>query len=165
MLLRLGGELGRPATRVSAPHLDVTTFTSDQLVAPGTHFSIVIDVTPGRRVHVYAPGVSGYRPIAVTIPPQPGVIARAAQFPPPTDYFFKPLNEHVSVFDRPFRIIQDVAIDASRDAEAMLKDRASLTIQATLDYQACDDAICFNPQSIPLSWTVDLKPLDRERSR
>ena len=99
----------------------------------------------------------------MTIAPQPGVIVRAAQFPKPTDYFFKPLNEHVNVFDRPFRIIQDVAIDASREAEAMLKDRTSLTIQATLDYQACDDTVCFNPQSIPLSWTVGLKPLDRER--
>ena len=165
MVVRLGGKLERPATKVSAPHLEVTTFTSDEAVAPGTHFSIVIDVAPGRRVHVYAPGVSGYKAIAVTMAPQPGIIVRDAQFPKPTDYFFKPLNEHVNVFDRPFRIIQDVTIDASRDAEAMLKDRTSLTIQARLDYQACDDTVCFNPQSIPLSWTVGLKPLDRERPR
>lgn len=30
--------------------------------------------------------------------------------------------------------------------------------------QACDDKICFNPQTVPLSWTVNLKPLDRERA-
>jgi DsbC/DsbD-like thiol-disulfide interchange protein len=143
----------------------VMTFVSDQTVAPGTHFSLVLDITPGRGVHVYAPGVTGYKPIALTITPQPGLIARTAQFPQPTDYVFKPLNEHVTVFDRPFRVIQDVMIDASRDAEALLKDRTSLTIQAALDYQACDDKICFNPQSVPLSWTVRLKPLDRERPR
>jgi hypothetical protein len=73
------------------------------------------------------------------------------------------LNEHVQVFSSPFRIIQDVAIDASRESEAMLKERASFTVQGTLDYQACDDEVCFNPQSVPLSWTVSLKPLDRER--
>ena len=54
-------------------------------------------------------------------------------------------------------------IDASRDMEAVLKDRTSLRIEATLDYQACNDTICFNPQSVPLSWNVGLKPLDRER--
>ena len=75
------------------------------------------------------------------------------------------MNEHVNVFARPFRIVQDLMIDASRDAEALLKDRTSITIQATLDYQACDDKLCFNPQSIPLSWTVGLRPLDGERTR
>jgi len=165
MMVRLGKRNDIPATKVSASHVDVTTFASDKTVAPGTHFSIVLDVTPGRGVHVYAPGVTGYRPVALFVTPQPGVIVRAATFPKPTDYFFKPLNEHVNVFDRPFRIVQDLMIDASRDTEASLKDRASITIQATLDYQACDDKLCFNPQSIPLSWTVGLRPLDRERAR
>ena len=165
VMVRLGKTLDTPATKVSAPHIDVTTFATDQTVAPGTHFSLVLDVKPGRRVHVYAPGVTGYLPIALTIEPQAGVVVRAAQFPKPADYFFKPLNEHVSVFDRPFRIIQDVMIDASRDSETMLKERTSLTIKATLGYQACDDKVCFTPQSVPLSWTVGLKPLDRDRSR
>lgn len=165
VMMRQGKKLETTATKVSAPHLDLITFTTDAIVAPGTHFSLVLDVTPARRVHVYAPGANGYQAIALTIVPQPGLVARAAQFPKPTDYFFKPLNEHVNVFDKPFRIIQDVMIDASRESEAMLKDRAQLTIEARLDYQACDDTICFNPQSVPLSWTLGLKPLDRERSR
>jgi Disulphide bond corrector protein DsbC/AhpC/TSA family len=165
VMLRLGKRLDTPANKVSAPHIDITTFATDQTVAPGTHFSLVLDVTPARRVHVYAPSVTGYKPIALRIVPQPGLVARTVQFPKPTDYFFKPLNEHVSVFDRPFRIIQDVMIDASRDLEAMLKDRTTFTIEAALDYQACDDRICFNPQSVPLSWTLGLKPLDRERPR
>jgi DsbC/DsbD-like thiol-disulfide interchange protein len=164
-MVRLGRRLETPATRISAPHLEVTTFATDQIVAPGTHFSLVLDVTPGRGVHVYAPGVSGYKPIALSIRPQPGILVRSAQFPRSTDYFFRPLNEHVQFFDRRFRVIQDVSIDASRDAEAMLKDSTRLTIDATLDYQACDDKVCFNPQSVPLSWTVGLKPLDRERPK
>jgi peroxiredoxin len=162
-MARLGKHLDRPATKVSAPHVDVTTFATDQTVAPGTHFSLVLDVRPGRRVHVYAPGVTGYKPIALTITAQPGLIVRAVKFPKPADYYFKPLNEHVNVFDRPFRVIQDVTIDASRDSEAMLKDRHRYTIEATLEYQACDDKICFVPQSIPLRWEVGLTPLDRER--
>jgi cytochrome c biogenesis DsbD-like protein len=165
VMIRLGKKLDTSATKVSAPHLDLITFATDPVVAPGTHFSLVLDVTPARRVHVYAPGATGYKAIALAIAPQSGLVARAAQFPKPTDYFFKPLNEHVKVFDRPFRIIQDVMIDASRDSEAFLKERTSLTIKATLDYQACDDTVCFNSQSVPVSWTLGLKPLDRERSR
>ncbi|HZR23884.1 MAG TPA: protein-disulfide reductase DsbD domain-containing protein [Vicinamibacterales bacterium] len=137
---------------------------TDQVAAPGTHASIVLDVTPDARVHVYAPGVSGYRPIALVVQAQPGLLIRQSQFPKPTDYYFKPLDEHVAVYDRRFRITQDVAIDPSRDAAAALKDVKTLTIRATLNYQACDDTVCFNPQSVPLSWTIALRTLDTERA-
>jgi len=163
LMVRRGDRIAAPATKITAPHLEVTTYTTDQTVAPGTHFSIVLDIKPARGVHVYAPGAVGYRPITVTLAPQPGLVAREARYPAPVDYFFKPLNEHVNVFSGAFRIIQDVAIDASRESEAMLKERKAFTIQGSLDYQACDEKICFAPQSVPMSWTVSLKPLDRER--
>lgn len=165
VMVRIGGRVDAPATKVAASHLAMTTYATDQVAAPGTHFSLVLDVAPERRVHVYAPGVSGYRPIALTVQPQPGLLIRGAQYPKPEDYFFKPLNEHVAVYQRPFRIVQDLTIDASPQAAASLQDRTSLTIKATLEYQACDDAVCFVPQSVPLSWTIALRPLDRERVR
>jgi hypothetical protein len=40
-----------------------------------------------------------------------------------------------------------------------------LTISGTLSYQACDATLCFTPQSVPLSWTVNLLQLDRERAK
>jgi hypothetical protein len=73
------------------------------------------------------------------------------------------LNEHVPVYQRPFRIVQDVMLDPSREGSAALKDVTTLTIAGTFEYQACDDKVCFSPQSIPLSWTIGVKPLDRER--
>lgn len=78
-------------------------------------------------------------------------------------YFFKPLNEHVPVYQRPFRVVQDVMLDPSREAAAALRDLTTMTIAATLHYQACDDKLCFSPQSVPLSWTVNVRPLDVER--
>lgn len=40
-----------------------------------------------------------------------------------------------------------------------------LTVHGRLDYQACDDKICYNPASIPLSWSFAVGALDRERAR
>jgi len=90
---------------------------------------------------------------------------RDAHFPKAEDYFFKPLNEHVLVYQKPFRITHDVEIDPSREAAAALKDLTTMTIGGTLSYQACDDKVCFNPQSVPLSWTINLRPLDTERAK
>jgi len=47
----------------------------------------------------------------------------------------------------------------------VLKDLKTLTIGGTLEYQACDDKMCFNPQSVPLSWTIELRALDTERAK
>jgi peroxiredoxin len=163
LLVRLGNSVSVPATRVSSPNLEITSYLTDQTAAAGTHFSAVLDITPGPRIHVYAPGVTGYRPIALRIDPQPGLVVREAQYPSPETYHFAPLKEDVLVYQKPFRVVQDVMIDAGREGQAALQGRTSLTITGTLDYQACDDKVCFNPQTVPLSWTVDLVPLDRTR--
>jgi len=163
VLVRLGRQVDAPATKVSGAHLELTSYATDQVATLGTHFSLVLDVRPAPRVHVYAPGVSDYKPVRLTLDAQPGVILRAVQFPTSEDYFFKPLNEHVPVYQRPFRIVQDVELDPSREGSAALKDVTSITIKGTFEYQACDDKVCFAPQSIPLSWSVGVKPLDRER--
>jgi hypothetical protein len=75
------------------------------------------------------------------------------------------LDEHVQVFQRPFRVVQDVVIDASPAGQAVLKDVTALTIKSALSYQACDDKVCFTPQTVPLAWTVSLRSLDRERAK
>ena len=41
----------------------------------------------------------------------------------------------------------------------------TMTIAATLNYQTCDDKLCFNPRSVPLSWTINARPLDVERTK
>ena len=165
IMARLGNKVDVQATTVSSPQLEMTSFATDSTVAPGTQFSLVLDVRPARGVHVYAPGVTGYKPIALSVEAQPGLVTRGAQYPPSEDYHFKPLNEHVQVYQRPFRIVQDVLIDPSPQGLAALKDVSSLTIKGVLNYQACDDKVCFTPQSVPLTWTVTLRQLDRERAK
>ena len=165
ILARLGNNRGVPATKVSSPQIDIASFVTDSIVAPGTHFSIVLDIKPAQRVHVYAPGATGYRPIALSVEAQPGVVMRNVQHPPSEDYYFKPLKEHVQVYQRPFRIVQDVLIDASPQAQTALNNMTVLTIKGVLSYQACDDNVCFTPQSVPFKWTVTLRGLDRDRPK
>jgi peroxiredoxin len=165
IMARLGNNLDVPATKISSPQVEITSFSTDTTVAPGTHFSLVLDVRPAPGVHVYAPGVTGYKPIVLSVEAQTGVVTRSAQYPPSEDYHFKPLNEHVQVYQRPFRIVQDVLIDASPQGQTALKDVTTLTIKGVLAYQACDDKLCFTPQSVPLTWTVTLRQLDRERAK
>jgi peroxiredoxin len=164
VMLRLGA--GAPpvaATKISTGQLDLTTFPSDPSISVGNRFSVALDVVPHAGMHVYAPGASGYTPIRVTIAPQPFVQVRPLQYPPSEIYFFKPLNERVPVYQKPFRLILDVLLEATPQAQAALQGKETLTLTGTLEYQACDDKVCFNPVTVPLTWTLTLRPLVRER--
>jgi peroxiredoxin len=165
IVVRSGRHVDMPATKFSAAHVDGTSYATDQVAVPGTHFSLVLDIAPAAKVHVYAPGASGYNPVALRLTPQPGLIVKTTTFPASEDYLFKPLNEHVPVYQHPFQIVQDVMLDPSKEGSLALKDLTSVTITGTFEYQACDDRVCYVPQSVPLSWTVVVKPLDLERAK
>jgi predicted dithiol-disulfide oxidoreductase (DUF899 family) len=80
IMARLGNKVDVQATTLSSPQLEMTSFATDRTVAPGTQFSLVLDLRPARGVHVYAPGVTGYKSIALSVQPQPGLLTRGAQY-------------------------------------------------------------------------------------
>jgi hypothetical protein len=136
------------------PHLTTATSASPTAAAParpGSTIKLFVDVIPDAKIHVYAPGAKDYLPIALEITAAPGVTVGKLTYPKAQDLYFEPLNEHVPVFSAPFRLVQDVTIGRA------VKPAQSLTLTGVLKYQACDDKICFNPVSAPLSWTVTLK--------
>src|ERR1700682_3023546 len=94
ILVRLGQHVDVQATKIDGAHVTVTSYATDEVAAQGTHFSLVLDVTPGPRVHVYAPGASDYKPVAIRVEPHDGLVLRSPRYPKPEDYFFKPLKEH-----------------------------------------------------------------------
>ena len=152
-------------TKISTAQLDVTTYPSDASVAAGNRFALVLELAPRRGTHVYAPGASGYKVIALTVAPQPFVRVLPLRYPASEIYFFKPLNERVPVYQKPFRLVQEVVLEGQPQAQQAFRGKDSLTITGTLDYQACDDRECFNPASVPLTWTVGLRPLVTQRPK
>ena len=100
-------------------------------------------------MHVYAPG-SKYRAIKLTLAPQAGLAFGSPVYPSPSSYYFKPLNETVDVYASPFRLSVDITTDVHTRAPS------SITLKGSFEYQACDDHVCYLPESIPLRWTVTL---------
>ena len=163
MLLKIGaGSAPVQATRVSGGNLSISTYSTDTIVALGNRFSLVVDVTPRAGIHVYAPGASGYKVIDLAIAPQRFIRVLPIRFPASETYFFKPLNERVPVYQKPFRLVQEIVPEVTPEAQTALAEQKSLTLNGTLLYQACDDKVCFNPASVPLSWTMNLRPFVRE---
>jgi peroxiredoxin len=150
------------ATKVQTAHLDVTTYPSDAAVAPGNRFSLVLRIAPHAGMHVYAPGAANYKIIELKLLPDEYLRAQAPAYPPSEIYEFKPLKERIPTYQKPFTLVQEVVLDGQASTRNALKDRTSLTIGGALTYQACDDRLCYDPVTLPLSWTVALKPIITE---
>ena len=163
LMVKLGrGTAPVAATKISTSHLHVTTYASDPAVATGNRFALVVEIEPRARMHVYAPGANDYRIVALTVAPQPFVRLLPVAYPPSEIYVFEPLNERVPVYQKPFTLLREVILEGHPEAQTALRGKETLIISGTLDYQACDDKVCFNPVSVPLSWRLALRPLVRE---
>lgn len=165
MMTRLdgGGAADGPQVERTTRHLSVVVRATDAQVAPGRRLSLVFDFTPAPRMHLYAPGAVGYRPLRISMDPRPYVKAHPIAYPPSEPYLFKPLNELVQVYQRPFTVVQPLTLDVAA-TEAALRSGPTLELSGTIEYQACDDKLCYNPASVPFSVTVTSRPLLRERS-
>jgi peroxiredoxin len=140
----------RPAaSRATSPHINLVASIENR--SDGTSYDVIVDITPHAGIHVYAPAASGYTPVTLTVSPATGVSVGALTYPDPEDYYFKPLDEHVAVYQKPFRISQRVTLD--RAAIGRLSG-TPLTLSGTLSYQACDDRLCYKPERVLLSWTI-----------
>ena len=164
LTLKLGaGTAPMSAVKASSPHLSVTTYASDAGVAPGNRFALALDIVPRRGIHVYAPGASDYRVITLRLADQPAVRLLPVEYPASEIYFFESLNERMPVYQESFTLVQEVILEGTPEARSALRGKNSLTLSGSLEYQACDDNLCFNPVSLPVSWTFTLRPLVSSR--
>lgn len=161
ILVRQGGTAAGPMVTAETAHLSIAAMLSDNEVAPGERLTIGYEITPQRGMHVYAPGKHDYQVINVTLDPQAWLRAHPVSYPASEIYHFKPLDERVPVFTKPFRLMQDITILATPEVQKLLANERSVTITGRVNYQACDDTVCYNPASVPLKWTVPLKPIIR----
>ena len=167
VMLKLGMGLSPiAALEGETAHLKFTAYPSNTSVTVGTRFSLALDVTPGPNMHVYAPGAEekGYRVIGFNLDQPEIARIEPVTYPESEIYYFEPLDEHVPVYQEKFTILQEVVMNGDARAEEVMSTLDALTLTGTLEYQACDDAICFLPQSIPVSFTVDLEMPDRQRA-
>lgn len=130
-------------------HLTISTSVSAPTIQRGKQVSLFVDVTPKPKIHVYAPGATDYQPIKLTIEPHPGITVQQLHYPKSTLLVNE--FEKVPVYDKAFRLVQDLTI-------APKSGTGTVTVKGSVDYQACDDEVCFKPATIPVSWTIDLKP-------
>ncbi len=154
-LVTISAQSPAPA-RSDTMHLTVKTSISDAQVSAGQKVSVTFDITPKRGMHVYAPGKHDYQVIAVKIDPQPWIKVAPTTYPPSEIYHFKELDEKVETYGKPFKLVQEVTILNTAAAKKALA-ASPVKLSGKLEYQACDDKVCYAPTKIPVSFELTVK--------
>ena len=166
LIAKLFPELGQEVTEtVKTPHLELALEQSDRTGVPGTRVTLAAEVRLPDDVHVYAPGVQGYKPMKLVIDPIPDVELKPPVYPQSKTLYLPVIKEQVPVFEGTFRISQDVKVSSSSAFWGSVPTEGKeLTITGKLDFQACDKTMCYVPTSVPVRWQFEVFSLDRVRA-
>jgi len=119
------------------------TYTAEaQTVPAGKHalLQLRFQLMPGFHVNSHTPKSDTLIPTALTLQPAAGVQSGDLVYPPgqPFSFSFAP-TEKVDVYANSFTVKLPVVATAGEH-----------TMDGTLKYQACDNASCYPPRTIPV---------------
>ena len=140
------GTLGSPAPR---PKQYVTYAAEEQIVKAGKKSVVELHFKVGDGFHVnsHTPKSELLIPTAITLKPADGVTASPAEYPVGTAYSFSfEPGEKLDVYTGSFTVKVPVIAEAGPH-----------TIDGVLRYQACDNAACYPPKSLPVQVPVTAK--------
>lgn len=164
LVTELGGEAGAARKVIETDHLLAATWASDAIVQGGNRLALGIDVTLKPKMHVYAPGVEGYLAIDWSMLEQDGVEAAPVQYPESHMLEMPAIDEVVPVYEGELRLLRDVHIGQPDEVASLLDAQSRFTLRGRLRYQACDDKVCYLPQNLVVSWTLQFEQHDRTRA-
>src|SRR5262249_31613575 len=137
----------------SVQQIAVMPSTSTATAAKGETLTLWADVTPNKNIHVYATDKQGFTPLSLKVVPQPGIAIGKVTYPPAETGFTPGIDMMVPIpmYTKPFRVAQAITISSSA------KSGDTLTIAGAINYQACDDRLCFPATALPVTWAVTVK--------
>jgi hypothetical protein len=149
---------------VVGKQLTAVVSASNFVVRGGQRLALAIDIDLKPQMHVYAPTVEHYIPIEWTMAESPAFAAHQVTMPPAKMLHLPAIDETVPVYTGHFRLLRDITIADEGKLKPLLNGSGEFSIEGTLQYQACDDRMCYLPQQLPLKWTFQFEGHDRERA-
>jgi thioredoxin:protein disulfide reductase len=111
--------------------------------------ALVVRLPPQLHVQSNAPRDPSLIATELTFNPPAGVRATEIVFPKPTDFQQVGLSQPLAVFEHDFAIGVQFDVDESTGPR-------TIDVPGRLRYQACDDKVCYPPQSGDVRWRLTI---------
>src|SRR5262249_17437630 len=131
LVRQFGAEPGSPGTTVETKHILLTNSASQTAVRWGERVALVLNVELKRKMHVYAPGVQSYIPIAWSIDESPAMKIQEIAYPKSKLLRLKPIKETVPVYENKIQLIRDLTIGSDQQVTPALNGERELVIHGS----------------------------------
>lgn len=132
---------------IQGKHLRVALSQSRDAVAQGAKVTLSAQLKLATGMHVYAPRIEPpYKPIQLSIEPPQGVKVSAVRYPDAKKLHLDAIDETVPVYEGTFTLTTDAIVSPTAKP-------GEIVVNGRLNYQTCDDKICYLPVTIPVTWT------------
>lgn len=164
IMVREFNEGGIAGTEIQAKHLKLRLSSSNPSVYVGSRLMLMLDLVLPPKMHVYAPDVKGYIPVDWAMKESKGWLSLPVNYPAAKRVELPAIGETVPVFEGNVRLTRDLVAGQSAELKAVTEPGGTITVEGSFRYQACDDKVCYIPETVALKWTFPVTPLDSERA-
>ena len=148
---------------VAAKHTALTTAASTPIAMPGHRILLSLDIDLPAHMHVYAPGVAGYIAVEWNVDPAGGTKVQPVRFPTPEKLYLKAIQETALIYRRKVRLTREITFGQEATLKPLVDANGALVLKGTFRYQACDDRVCYPPETVPVEWRFQFQGMERER--
>lgn len=158
------GERAPPAGAVvDRPRIRVTPTASATAVRGGQRLRIAVEAVLGPGLHAYAPGAPpDFIPVSWTLAPSPAWKAGDPEWPFAEKTQLYGIDEKVPNYTGALTVTREITL-AAQAVLTKLAPTGELAIAGEFRYQACNDRVCFPPETVPVTWKLAVESHDRER--
>jgi len=163
----LSGRLGERAIpsgpAVDRPRIRVTPSSSVAVVRPNQKLTLSLRAQLGRGLHAYAPGApEEFIPVSWTLPESPAWTASAPEWPVAEKTQLYGFDEKVLNYTGVLEVSRTVTLGPLPALLPLAAD-GEISITGQFRYQACNDRVCFPPETVPVTWKFLVEGHDRVR--
>jgi hypothetical protein len=160
---RFGERGAASASSVERPRIRVETSASTAVVKGGQHLRLHLTFTLTRGLHVYAPGAPPeFIPVRWRIGDSPAWNSSESVWPDPEKTALYGAGDKVPNYSGTVRLSRELRL-ASQQVLQTAAPQGELAVTGEFRYQACDEKVCYPPETVPLSWKLLVESHDRER--
>jgi DsbC/DsbD-like thiol-disulfide interchange protein len=145
----------------------VTESTSARYAIGGQKIALILTIEMQPGIHVYAPGVQGYKPLVWEMLPGPAGLPERlftpVTWPASKTLHLKAIDETVPVYEKRICLVREFTVPSDELLRTATSQDGRIALEGIFRYQACDATTCYNPEALPVHFEVQVLRHDTER--
>ena len=164
---QFGAQPAASPSGATGKHLSITESSSARMAIGGQKLAIILTIEMQPGIHVYAPGVQGYKPVSWEMSAGqaklPARLFTEVEWPKPKVLHLKAIGETVPVYEKSLRLVREFTVPSDQLLREATGPDGRMTLEGVFRYQACDATTCYNPETIPVRFELQILRHDTER--